>query len=86
MTKSQQDFLMHLHILIDYWDKQNYDARGKMEGLAFTILTMLDGDDGQFPNGFALRRRAAKGKEGGDLAGCLHEYFYIVKKKLSPQP
>ena len=40
----RQQFLEHIWRLIDYWDKQAMPQRRKLEGLAFSILTALDGD------------------------------------------
>lgn len=41
----RQQFLAHIHTLVDYWDRQvpDYTCRQKLDGLAFSILAMLDG-------------------------------------------
>lgn len=36
-------FLKHVWNLLDYWDNNKSDKREAMEGLAFSMLVMLDG-------------------------------------------
>ena len=43
------DFIYCIKEAILYWDEQDRDSKGKMEGLAFSILCMLDGVSGSFP-------------------------------------
>lgn len=39
-----EQFLEHLHDAVDYWSNvQDQDTREKLNGLAFTILSTLDG-------------------------------------------
>lgn len=38
------EFLNHIRHLVKYWEKvDDRDCKGKLEGLAFSILAMLDG-------------------------------------------
>lgn len=46
-------FLRHVWLMIDYWDANKQDKREAMEGLAFSILTTLDGCAMALP-GFAV--------------------------------
>ena len=47
------DFLACLRHMIDFWDRQDEDSRGKLEGLAFSVLTYIDGVANEGP-GFDL--------------------------------
>ena len=43
-------FLEHIHLLVDYWDTvERESTHAKMEGLAFSILSMLDGCSLELP-------------------------------------
>lgn len=42
-------FLRHVWEMIDYWDSEKPDKREAMEGLAFSLLTALDGGLIQLP-------------------------------------
>lgn len=48
-------FLRYIHGLVDYWYKEDRrpDPREKLEGLAFSILVMLDGEAAALP-GFTV--------------------------------
>ncbi len=50
----QEKFLKHIWALIEYWEsnKDRPDARGKLEGLAFSILTVIDGESIAMPGFF----------------------------------
>lgn len=41
-------FLDAIRQSILYWDKQDIDSKEKLEGLAFSILCMMDGVSGTF--------------------------------------
>ena len=77
---------------VDYWEREDRrpTARGKLEGLAFSILTLLDGDTPSVPAFLVIPNphpddkdyRAARGRnwwpaadKGVDL-GTLHEFFF----------
>ena len=46
----RSQLFQYLFAMIDYWDKvEGHDAAQKMEGLAFSILNVLDGTAAQFP-------------------------------------
>ena len=45
----KKEFVEAIHQYIRYWDKyDNMKSKEKMEGLAFSILCMLDGVSGSF--------------------------------------
>ena len=44
-----ENFLNGVHDCIDYWEKYGNDTRDKLEGLAFSILVMIDGEQGDIP-------------------------------------
>lgn len=88
----QQGFLEHIWDLIEYWEKENRaeTSRDKLEGLAHSILAMLDGCSMGLP-GFAVipnphpddKRYYIENEEdwypdnvdiGGDLASLLFVY------------
>ena len=43
MEETRTEFLERVWTMIDYWEKQPSPLRGKLDGLAFSILTILDG-------------------------------------------
>lgn len=89
--EARELFLDHIHNLIDYWlnEERAETTKDKMEGLAFSILTTLDGESGNMPS-YELKPFNSKEdieylKENGenyypengiDIAGCLHDFFY----------
>jgi len=47
----RDEILEYIHRLVDYWDRESQtpNTRDKLDGLAFSILTMFDGDGGMIP-------------------------------------
>jgi hypothetical protein len=39
----REELLDHVRTMVDYWDKTERDKKGALSGLAFSILTMIDG-------------------------------------------
>lgn len=89
----QEEFVSYIHDLIGYWktEKRTPDLEGKLEGLAFSILTAIDGEAMALP-GYKLSPLMADGDkeyfisrdedyypEDTDIAGNLHEIFLQVK-------
>lgn len=88
-------FLNHVWSLIDYWEAEDRISsnRGKLEGLAFSMLVLLDGgtslpgfrvlpdphpDDKQYHQG---RGEDYFPEATIDIAGGLHELFHSVGKE-----
>ena len=47
----RDNFIGSIRELVDYWDNVNEkDTRGKLSGLAFSILVLLDGWHGDMPS------------------------------------
>lgn len=46
----REQFLGHIHDLVRYWDSQTATSYEKLDGLAFSILSMTDGTTIQFPS------------------------------------
>jgi hypothetical protein len=40
----QEEFLKQVKSLVKYWDSQDMSSEQKLDGLAFSILTIIDGD------------------------------------------
>lgn len=91
----QEEFLLYIHELIEYWknEERTPTVEGKLEGLAFSILTAIDGNALALP-GYKLAPIMVDGDkeyfiskdenyypEDFDIAGNLHELFYGVKNK-----
>jgi len=89
LTEEQvrENFLSQIHALVRYWNNQNEDDIGKLEGLAFSILSILDGSS-VLPSFTVSPRPHEDDKEfnksigehwypesGCDISGCLHEQF-----------
>ena len=47
-NKKSEEFIGAIKVYINYWERQNGTVRENMEGLAFSILVMLDGCSGSF--------------------------------------
>lgn len=89
----REQFLIGIHNRIEYWNNQRSDTLDKLEGLAFSILSMIDGCSMDSP-GYSLipfsdevdieyLRRNGENYypvDSPDLGGCLHELFYNYKK------
>ena len=90
----QEQFLTYIHSLVEYWENEKSEptTKGKLEGLAFSILSLIDGNT-VLPS-FELKSISSEEdieyykKQGedyfplisGDIAGSLHERFYEIKK------
>jgi hypothetical protein len=91
--QARERFLDHVRALVDYWDREaSGDQRHRLEGVAFSILVLLDGGSGHMPGWVVCpsphpEDRAyceAQGEEywpeapdaGTDIAGSLHELFF----------
>ena len=72
-TKEVQQFLDHIHMLVDYWGNQKVDKKGALEGLAFSFLTMLDGASG---NGYYVIPDNKDVQEKNVFPPYLHELFH----------
>lgn len=74
----RQDFVDQIKVYVRYWDKlPDKTSSEKLEGLAFSILVMLDGESSLPP--FAVKPIDENGKEGDDIGGALHELFCAKK-------
>lgn len=88
-------FLNHIRDLITYWhdEARAADCRAKMEGLAFSILVMLDGGAGLIPGFKVIANPHEDDKEFHrsqgenwyptdlDIGGALHEHFSMKGKR-----
>lgn len=88
----QEEVINHTRSLIEYWDKQSGSTYDKLEGLAFSIFSMLDGCS-MLP-AFKVSPMMADGDkeyyiengenyypENIDIAGELHSLFMKSKKE-----
>ncbi len=92
----RDNLLEHIWDMVDYWTDESRvtDTREKMAGLAFSILTVLDGESGNMP-GFLVAAqpheddKEYRRKEGEnwypteikDIGGCLHERWHSLDPK-----
>lgn len=77
-TKPDRErLLQHVWALVDWWERESRvpDARGKLSGLAFSILSTLDGCSPEVPP-MAVRPIGEDSSEGEDIGGGLHEHFH----------
>ena len=85
-------FLDQVRVLVNYWTNSNDgDVKNKVEGVAFSILSAIDGS-GELPGFMLAPRPHESDKEyyiencenyfptapdvDSDIAGSLHEEFY----------
>jgi len=88
----RDELLEHICIMVDYWDKVSPDKRDAMEGLAFSILSTLDGcgplpaflvTPMAHPDDKAYHQEQGENwypEDQPDL-GMLHEFFHKAMKK-----
>lgn len=83
----------HIHGLIRYWEREGRapDVKDKLEGLAFSILSALDGSSSVLPAFDLVPCPHPTDKDylrdegenwfpsGTPLPGALHEYFHRPK-------
>lgn len=75
-------FLLSIHNSINQLlEDKRLDEKRRMELLAFSILTKIDGECIEC-GPFALRSLDEQGKEGEDIAGNLHHELMNMKDKL----
>ncbi|MDF2880259.1 MAG: hypothetical protein K0R54_816 [Clostridiaceae bacterium] len=69
----REDFLDHVKNMVNYWNNiDNLDQKERLNGVAFSILTAIDGCAGGLPS-FIL---TPTDNPECDIAGGLHEHFY----------
>jgi hypothetical protein len=75
LDTSRDEFVEQIGDILDYWhDLPGKTVRERMEGAVFSILVILDGENGTLPP-YVVRPLDENGNEGEDIAGCLHELF-----------
>ena len=76
----RKKFLLSIHHSIeDLMQDERLNEERRMELLAFCILTKIDGESCDC-GPFALKPLDEKGKEGKDIAGCLHHEFMDIRE------
>ena len=87
IKNEETKFLTFLSDMVNYWDKEvsSGDQRSRLEGLAFSILSHMDGCSGE---PYALIPTEDRGSTstfslGNDIAGCLHEKFFEIHRENS---
>ena len=72
--KKSEEFISAIRHQIIYWDQQNRSSFEKMEGLAFSILCMLDGVSGSFDGTIKELEKDSRGI-------MIHDLFYKKEPK-----
>lgn len=95
MEEVREKFLAHVREMVLYWEREDRkpDVHDKLSGLAFSILSALDGCSGDIP-GFQVipsahpddrKYHEERGEnwypDDCDIAGGLHEHFYKREPK-----
>jgi len=92
----RQKFLEQVWHTINYWlnESGRPDAKDKLEGLAFSLLANIDGDSVAIPGFVMTPNNSPEDKDyyeshgqnwypdDCDIAGCLHEKFHDVGRRL----
>lgn len=75
--EDQKQFIDHINLMVDYWETNipEMSSRQKLEGLAFSILTALDGCAMSLPS-YAVIPIYDNDTMGTDIAGDLHENMH----------
>lgn len=73
----REEFLDHIRLMVGYWDEidNGMGQKERLEGLAFSILTAMDGGASVGPY-FLAPVIDDEGTVGEDIAGELHEHFH----------
>jgi len=93
VEETRDKLLQHIHALVDYWHTGTSvtDTREKLSGLAFSILSTLDGGHMGIPGFLVITNPDPTDKEyakdqgknwfpeGADL-GVLHEFYHQARK------
>lgn len=86
VDEMRDDLLKHISTLVKYWAtvkdpagaEKGGETLARLDGLAFSILTTLDGSSGPV-TGYVVRPRVEVDDEeiidGPDVAGTLHEHY-----------
>ncbi|MBQ8997054.1 MAG: hypothetical protein IJ086_00005 [Clostridium sp.] len=89
IKNEEEKFLTFISDMIDYWNGDNVcgDQKYRMEGLAFSILSHIDGSSGE---PYALIPYEENGSRydfylDNDISGCLHEKFFEIHRENSKQ-
>lgn len=91
--ETRDKFLKHVHALVDYWENESRapTSRAKLSGLAFSIMSALDGGTLGLPGFIVVTNPCDSDKEyhrdngenwfpaGADL-GVLHEFYHQAGK------
>ncbi len=95
VEQAGQLFLQHTAGLVEYWlnESKTTDVKDKMTGLAFSILSTIDGSNVVIP-GFKLIPNIAEedGRDfmgtiwpDADIAGSLHDRWHLEMEKPAYQ-
>ena len=68
-------FINRIKENIELWAKSQGTEKDKLEGLAFSILVIIDGESAHLPP-FILAPISKKSKVKGDIGGNLHNSFF----------
>jgi len=84
MEKAQQDFLQAVRDNAEYWAKQSGTKEHVCNGLAFSIMVLLDGYSNHNLRGYSLFENSMIGKPiGENLTGSLHDDYRKTTKAQS---
>lgn len=93
VEEAREKFLECCQSLVNYWENESRatTSREKLEGLMFSILSMLDGCNGEMPAFLVIphphesdeeyhKKRGEKYYVREDIGGCLHEEYSRMDK------
>lgn len=68
MSEHTEEFIQAIKEYVDFWDRQDRNSKEKLEGIAFSILFILDGISGNFEGDITSLEK--------EWDGMIHETFY----------
>lgn len=88
IEKQEKKFLEYVSDMVTYWDEhvdKNLNQKERLEGLAFSILSYIDGCSGEPHSLIPADYTSGKCSYSfnNDISGSLHELFYEVHREKS---
>jgi len=79
VKQSKKEFLDAIKSIANYWANEGEDKQSACDGVAFSIMALLDGCSSRNLNGYMLMELDDKGHALDDITGELHDDYAKLK-------